>query len=134
MQSFVAEDASAVGVRERHDDEIAGFHGANVGADGFDDADGLVSHAAAGIAVFHRLVRPEIAAADAGAADDYDRVGRLRLMRASGMFSIRTSPAPNITVARIMIYLSFLGGLCAAAVLFVADLFHPLDDFAVERS
>ena len=69
MQSFVAEDAGAVGVGERHDDEIADFHGANVGADGFDDADRLVSHAATGIAVFHGLVRPEIAAADAGAAD-----------------------------------------------------------------
>jgi hypothetical protein len=36
-----------------------------------------VSHAAAGLAVFHRFVWPEIAAADAGAADDYDRIGRL---------------------------------------------------------
>jgi hypothetical protein len=36
-----------------------------------------MSHAAAGLAVFHRFVRPEIAAADAGAADDYDRIGRL---------------------------------------------------------
>ena len=69
MQSFVAEDAGAVGERERHDDEIAGFQGADVGADGLDDADGLVSHAAAGVAVLHRLVRPEIAAADAGAGD-----------------------------------------------------------------
>src|SRR5947207_3889130 len=76
MQRFVAEDASAVGKRERHDDEIADFHGANVGPDGFDDADGLVSHAAAGIAVFHCLVRPEIAAAYAGAADGYDGIGR----------------------------------------------------------
>jgi hypothetical protein len=29
-----------------------------------------VSHPAAGLAVFHRLVRPEIAAADGGAGDD----------------------------------------------------------------
>ena len=53
------------------------LHRANVGADGLDDADRLVSHAAAGIAMFHALVRPEIAAADAGAGDGDDRVGWL---------------------------------------------------------
>ena len=62
MQCFVAEDAGAVGARERHDDDIADFQGANIGASGFDDVDGLVSHAAADIVVFHCLVRPEIAA------------------------------------------------------------------------
>jgi hypothetical protein len=70
VQSFVAEDASAVGVRERHDDDAADFHGANIGADGFDDADGLVSHASARVAVFHCLVRPEIAAAAVGHGSD----------------------------------------------------------------
>ena len=76
MQRFVAEDAGAVGVGERYNDEIADFHRANVGPDGVHDADGLVSHAAAGVAVFHRLIRPEIAAADAGVADGHDGIGR----------------------------------------------------------
>src|SRR5439155_1677249 len=49
---------------------------ANFGADGLDDADGLVAHAAAGLAVFQRLVRPEIAAADGSAGDDDEGVGR----------------------------------------------------------
>src|SRR2546422_533390 len=44
---------------------------------GFDDADRLVAHAAGGLARLHQLVRPEIAAADAGAADGDERVGRL---------------------------------------------------------
>src|SRR5215470_6435207 len=77
MQSFAAEDTGAVGVRERHHNEIAGFDGANVGPNGFDDPDGLVSHAAAGVAAFHCLIRPEIAAADAGAADSHEGVSRL---------------------------------------------------------
>jgi hypothetical protein len=77
VQTFVAEDASAVRVREWHDDEIADVHGADVGAGGLDDANGLVSHAAAGLAVFQRLVRPEIAAADGGASHADERVGRL---------------------------------------------------------
>ena len=109
MQCFVAEDAGAVGVRKRHDDEIADFFTANVGPDSFYDADGLVSHAAVGFAVFHCLVRPEIAAADAARLTT-TTASVASLMWASGMFSIRMSPAPNITVARIMLYLSFLAG------------------------
>ena len=104
MQCFVAEDAGAVRVHEGHNNEIAGSNAANVGPDGFNDADGLVSHAAAAIAVFYYLVWPEIAAADPRAADDYDRVGRID-QGASGTVSIRTSPAPNMTVARMVIYL-----------------------------
>ena len=46
------------------------------GNDSFDDANGLVSHAASGIALLHGLVRLEIAAADAGAANGHDRIGR----------------------------------------------------------
>src|SRR5207249_11331296 len=41
------------------------------------DADGLVAHAAADVAVPQCPVRPEIAAADAGAGDGDERVGRL---------------------------------------------------------
>jgi len=76
VQTFAAEDTGAVGVCERHDNEIADAHAADIGADGLDDADGLVAHAAAGLAVFHRLVRPEIAAADGSAGDDDEGVGR----------------------------------------------------------
>jgi hypothetical protein len=47
------------------------------GADVLDDADCLVSHVAAGLGAFQRHVRPEIAAADGGAADANDGVGRL---------------------------------------------------------
>src|SRR5206468_1125189 len=36
--------------------------------------------------------------------------------RASGTFSIRTSPAPNMTVARMVIYLCFPAGLVAPTV------------------
>ena len=77
VKSFVTEDAGAVGVRERHDEDIADVHRANVGADGLDDADRFVSHSAAGLAVLHRLVWPEIAAADGGMADGEDGVGWL---------------------------------------------------------
>jgi hypothetical protein len=76
VQPFVAEGASAVGVRERHDDEVTRFDGANVGPDRFDDADGLVSHDTSGLAVFHRLVRPEVATTDAGTRDGDEGVGR----------------------------------------------------------
>jgi hypothetical protein len=75
VQSFPTEDAGAVGVQERRDDDVADLHGADVGADSLDDADELVSHAAAGLAVFHCLVRPQIAAADCGAADGDEGVG-----------------------------------------------------------
>ena len=125
LQSFVAEDAGAVGVRERHDDEIAGFHAANVGPDGFDDADGLVSHASAGIAVFHCLVRPEIAAADAGAADDYDRVSRLDDTGVGNGLDTNVAGAEHYSCAHND--LPLVSGGLDGPVLFVADLFHPLD-------
>jgi hypothetical protein len=76
VQPFPAEDAGAVGVQERRDDDVADLQVADVGADGLDDADELVSHTTAGLAVFHRLVRPEIAAADGGTGDDDEGVGR----------------------------------------------------------
>src|SRR3989475_6264128 len=49
----------------------------DVGTDGLDHADRLVAHASAGLDRLHQLVRPEIAAADAGAADGDERVSRL---------------------------------------------------------
>jgi len=58
--------------KRTHDDEITGCQRANVGADRIDDADRLMSHATADLSVFHFLVWPQIAAADAGPADGYD--------------------------------------------------------------
>ena len=46
-------------------------------ADGFDDADELVPDPLAAPARLHRPVRPEIAAADAGAGDADEGIGRL---------------------------------------------------------
>ena len=53
------------------------LHGAHVGADVLDDADELVAHPAAGLGRLQSIVRPEIAAADAGAGDADEGVGRL---------------------------------------------------------
>ena len=77
VQPLPAEDAGAVGPDERRDDEVAGLDRADVGADGLDDADELVPHAASGLAGLHLLVRPEVAAADRGAGDGDEGVGRL---------------------------------------------------------
>ena len=57
------------------------------------DADGLVAHHAARFVVFHRLVGPQVAAADAGAGDADGRVLGSSMV-GSGTFSMRTSPAP----------------------------------------
>ena len=77
LQALSAELAGAVGPGERSDDEVALLHRPHVGADVLDDADELVAHAAAGRAGLHLLVRPQIAAADAGAGDANEGVGRL---------------------------------------------------------
>jgi hypothetical protein len=77
VQPFMAEDARAVGERERHHDDVAGLQRAHVGPDLLDDADGLMAHRLAGLGAIKRCVRPQIAAADAGARDADDRVGRL---------------------------------------------------------
>ena len=89
----MAEDAGAVGVCERHDDEIAAFHGANILTNGFNDADCLMSHAAARVAVRHHLVGPEIAAADGGTADDHERVSWL------DKAGVGNSPDTNVACA-----------------------------------
>src|SRR5206468_7197488 len=72
----LAKDAGSVRPHERRDDEVAGSHGADLAAGVLDDADELVSHAASGLAGLHRLVGPEIAAADRGARDADDGVRR----------------------------------------------------------
>src|SRR4051794_40609758 len=72
----MAEGAGAVGRGERHHDQVADLRGADLGAHGLDDADRLVAHAlpARGRP---QIVRPEAAAADAGAGHADDRVGRM---------------------------------------------------------
>src|SRR5206468_4968451 len=77
VQPFPAEVAGAVGPGERCDDEVTGLHRAHLGSGGFDDADELVAHPLAGLAVLHLVVRPQVAAADAGAGDTQKGVGRL---------------------------------------------------------
>ncbi len=95
----MAEDAIAVGVGERHDNEITGFDRANVGPDGFDDADRLVSHDTTAIGMFHRLVWPEIAAADAGAGDGDDRVGWLDKPGVGDVFDTNVAGAEHDSCA-----------------------------------
>jgi hypothetical protein len=79
-QALVAERAGAVGKRERHHDEVAPDR-ADLRADVLDDADGFVAHAVSGLRALHRGVGPEVAAADAGAGDADDRVGRFDDLR-----------------------------------------------------
>ena len=104
VESLVAEDAGAVGVGERHDDQLSDLYGAHVGSDCLDHTDRLVAHGSAALRRLHKVVRPEIAAADTGVSHPYDRIGRLD---ESG---VRDILDPNIsgrymTVARISIYL-----------------------------
>ena len=77
VQPFAAEGTGSIRPEERRDDHVADLDGHDVRADRLDDADELVPHPPAGIVVRHRLVRPEIAAADRGARDLNERVGRV---------------------------------------------------------
>jgi hypothetical protein len=77
LQSFAAELACAIGVREGHDDEVAAAQRADVSTDRLDDADRLVSLPPPGVVGPGALVRPQIAAADRGPADADKGVGRL---------------------------------------------------------
>ena len=76
VEAFPAEDAGAVRPQKRRDDEIARLDSADVCADGLDDANELVPHPAAAVALLHRPVRPEIAATDRGAGDRDEGVVR----------------------------------------------------------
>jgi len=75
LQALAAEDAGAVRPGERGDDEVAlGDRGDGV-ADLLDDADELVAHRGAPVALGHSVPGVQVAAADAGADDADDRVG-----------------------------------------------------------
>jgi hypothetical protein len=77
LQPFSAEHATPVRPEEGGENNVTDLHGSDLRADGVDDADELVAHPAAGVVVRHRLVRPQIAAADRGAGDAHERVRRI---------------------------------------------------------
>ena len=64
LQSLLAEFAGAIGPGEWRDDQVALFHRPHIGADRFSNSDELVAHAVAGLARRHRVVRPQITAAN----------------------------------------------------------------------
>src|SRR5207253_2837405 len=76
-ETVPAELAGAVRPGERGHDQVAPLHLAHLAADFLDDADELVAHPAPLRVGLHRLVGPEIAAADAGPRDGEERVGGL---------------------------------------------------------
>jgi hypothetical protein len=86
----VAELAGTIGEREWHDDEVAALHVADVAADVFDNADCLVSHAAAALRRFKVVIRPQIAPADARARHSQERVSWLN------DFRVRDVLDPNV--------------------------------------
>jgi hypothetical protein len=102
MQALLAKDTRAVGPDERSEDEVAVLEGPDIGAHRLDDTDELVPHAAAGFARLHLVVGPQIAAADP-ARVTITRASVGSTSRASGTVSTRTSPAPYMTVARMVV-------------------------------
>src|SRR3954449_9618313 len=76
LEPLLAEHAAAVRVGEWHDDDVAPLNRAHVAADVLDDADRLMAHALP-LHVRDTVVGPQIAAADAGAGDADQRVGRV---------------------------------------------------------
>src|SRR4051812_11495994 len=75
LQSFPTELAGSVRPGEWRDDKITALDGADIFTNRFDDADELVPHPASLVGWLHRLVRPEVAAADAGVRDPEKCVG-----------------------------------------------------------
>ena len=93
MQPFPAEDAGAVGPHERRDDEVAGLHGSNLVADSLDGSNELVPHRTTGLGRLHRLVRPEVAAADRGARHGDKGVSRLDKVRVGDVLDANVAGA-----------------------------------------
>ena len=77
LEPLAAELAVAVRVHERRDHDVAGPQRPHLGADRLDHADEVVAHLAALLVVLHRLVRPQVAAADRCPRDDDERIGRI---------------------------------------------------------
>src|SRR5207253_949722 len=95
-------------VRERHDDEIARFDGADVCPNRFDDADGLVPHDTACVAWLHRLERPEVASADAGTRDGDEGVGWFDYAGVRDVLYSDVASAIHDSCSHALSYLSFM--------------------------
>src|SRR4051812_44001981 len=76
LEALLAEEARAVGVGERHDDEIAGLDRADIPPDLLDNADRLVTHDPRTVVRLEVLVGPEVGAANAGTRDADHPIGR----------------------------------------------------------
>src|SRR2546430_5420579 len=76
LQAIAAELTGAIGPGERHDNEIVPFDGTDVRANRLDYANSLVPHDTTLVVRLHRLVWPEVAAANTGPGDGDDRIGR----------------------------------------------------------
>ena len=102
-EPFLAEQATAVGIGERHDDDLPAPDRLHAAADILDDPDRLVAHALT-FDVGPAVVGPQVASADASAGDSDDGVCRPTIA-ASGTVSIRTSCTLGMMAARIAILL-----------------------------
>ena len=89
----MAKRASAVGERERHDNEITAFNRSNVFADVFDHTYRFVPHHATGVAALHFLIWPQIAPANARSGDANDSISRLDDLRVGHVLD------PNVACA-----------------------------------
>src|SRR6185436_20238439 len=76
VQSLVAEDAGPIRVGEWHHHQVTLLQLAYVGSHRLHDADRFVTHGFPALARLHQVIGPEIAAADAGAADGEEGIGR----------------------------------------------------------
>ena len=77
LKAFTAECAGTVRDQKRGNHQLADHDALDIGPDRLHNADELVAHAATGVVVRHRLVRPQIAAADRSACDADHGIARL---------------------------------------------------------
>jgi len=87
----MAENAGAIGERERHDHKIAALDLADCRAHIFYHPDCFVTHQPAAIGAFQLLIRPQIAPANAGTSDANDCVSWV------DDFRVRHVLNPNVT-------------------------------------
>src|SRR5262245_13230990 len=85
--------ARAIGGRKWHDHHVTTFDAADLAADRLHDADGFMANALADIAFGQLFEWPEVAAADAGAHDAQDRVGRFHDRRVRDVFDANIAGA-----------------------------------------
>ena len=77
LKPVVAKRACAVGEREGHDNEITSLNRSNICADVFDHTYRFVPHHATSVDVFHFLIWPQIAPANACSGNANDSISRL---------------------------------------------------------